>query len=131
MNTRQWELYNFLKENAGVYMKQEEIAEHLPVYAAQNEAPYHHQKGRRLMTADIKAINAEPHIQKFIVSDGNGVALATEDMAEKFISRLYREAFEKLKQARRTERKCALDGQYKVYGRPEIQSFADALLEEK
>ena len=135
LNTRQWELYNFLKQQDKP-RTQFDIACALNVYyhlldeiEGKTNFVFHDTNARKLMTADIRVINKSDTIQKIIISTGDGIKLATEDEAKGFIRSRYGAIFRQLERARKLERKAGLDGQLKmVFGseREIVQAFADS-----
>lgn len=53
LNSRQWRLYNCLKENGDQFIRQVEIARQLPQYYGEfTEANFHDSQARMLMTKD-------------------------------------------------------------------------------
>lgn len=135
LNTRQWELYNFLKQQDHP-RTQFDIAcaldEHyhlIQEIEGKTNFVFHDTNARKLMTADIRAINKSDVIQKIIISTGDGIKLASEDEAKGFIRSRYGAIFRQLERARKLERKAGLDGQLKmVFGseREIVQSFTDS-----
>ena len=131
LTTRQWTLYNFLKDQDG-FITQYELALALKTeYPCTDEdfEDFHNSQARKVMTEDIRAINKSDVIQKMIISTGKGIKLATEAEASKFIRSKYAAIFRQLERARKLERKAGLDGQLKmVFGseREIVQAYVDS-----
>lgn len=119
LNSRQWALYNLLKNNPDETFFEVEIAQNLPQYyndynPCNAAALFHDSPARQLMTKDIRAINQCDTIQKIIISTPDGVKLASRQEAEQYIKAQYAAIFRKLKRVRKLEHKANLDGQYKI-----------------
>lgn len=129
LNTRQWELYKFLKSRGNEWTYQEEIAKALPDYYSPIEPTkdYHNTKERHLMTKDIRAINDSSIIQKVIISNpSRGVKIATEAEWQECIKREYISVFKRLKRIRNKERKGLMNGQTRLVFKSErdtIEAF--------
>lgn len=78
LTTRQWKLYNFLKEQDD-WVKQEHISSSLPDLYGTDETPFHDTIARINITNDIRAIKKSDVIQKIIISSPKGVKIANED----------------------------------------------------
>ena len=130
LNARQWRLYNALKDRGDVWTKQRELAELLPdLYPCEREQAFHDSGARLLMTKDIREINKSDIIQKIIISNAQGVKLATKEEAHAFIAGKYSTVFKSLETVRKMERKAGLDGQARlVFGRERgiIEAFTDS-----
>lgn len=130
LNARQWRLYNQLKDRGDVWTKQRELAELLPdFYPCAKDQTFHDSGARLLMTKDIREINKSDVIQKIIISNAQGVKLATKEEARAFIAGKYSTVFKSLETVRKMERKAGLDGQARlVFGgeRPIIQAFLNS-----
>jgi hypothetical protein len=115
LNTRQWNLYNFLKEHADKWLTQEEIfyeipADAYPVQTSDMDMPWHDQSARMMITNDIRAINSSDVIQKIIISGKRGVKIATaEEFDENF-------------KARTAALKAAIGRQYKLHKKAELNN---------
>lgn len=131
LTPRQWKLYEFLKKQNG-WVTQYEIALNLEVEypCTQSEfEDFHNSNARKLITADIRAINKSDVIQKMILSTGRGIKLATEEEATKYIKSKYAAIFRQLNLARKLERKAGLDGQMRIVlgsEREIVQAFTDS-----
>lgn len=129
LNSRQWALYNLLKNNPDIYFKQSEIAERLKeYYSIDLSVNFHDSSSRLLITRDIRAINESPLIQKIIISNKNGVKLASREEFEQYIKAEYAMIFRKLKRTRQKARKAGLDGQMRLTSGKErntVEAFVD------
>lgn len=101
---RQEALYSFLsgKEN---WVSMEETTDSVSLYPAFFTSTYHNSAARRLLTADIEAINGSDRFEKIIISGSRGIKLATEAEFERFISVEFAEVFRKLRRVRRLAQK--------------------------
>lgn len=78
LTSRQWKLYNFLKEQDD-WVKQERISSSLPDLYGTSETPFHDTIARINITNDIRAIKNSDVIQKIVISSAKGVKIATQD----------------------------------------------------
>ena len=87
LNARQWAVYNLLKNNPDRYMTQKEIVYALSNYYANTftDELFHDSRARINLTFDIRAINDSDVVQKIIISDNNGVKIASEKEFEQYI----------------------------------------------
>ncbi|HOM77665.1 MAG TPA: hypothetical protein PLT50_00465 [bacterium] len=111
MNTRQWNLYKYLKKQTD-FKLQEEIAIDLGLWSGGDN--FHTSRVRRLMTSDIQAINESDVIQKVIVSTSQGIKIATSEEFDKFIRAEFGQIFRKLKRARKLVKKAGLHNQKRI-----------------
>lgn len=131
LTKRQWRLYNYLKASTG-WVTQYELALNLEIeYPCTSEdlKDFHNSNARKIMTADIRAINKSDVIQKMIISSSRGVKLATEEEATRYIKAKYAAIFRQLERARKLESKAGLDGQFKLtFGKEReiVQAFTDS-----
>ena len=77
LTSRQWKLYNFLKEQDD-WVKQERISSSLPDLYGTDETPFHDTIARINITNDIRAIKKSDVIQKIVISSAKGVKIATQ-----------------------------------------------------
>lgn len=132
LNSRQWALYNYLKNRPDEYITQREICYDLRAWypAAFADDKFHDSRARLMLTLDIRAINESDVIQKVIISNHNGVKIANSYEFEKYISAEYASIFRKLARTRKKERKGGLDGQMRiVFGaeRDTVEAFSDSI----
>lgn len=135
LNPRQWAVYNLLKNNPDRYMTQQEICYALPNHyisfeEEKKEIPFHDSTARHLLTKDIRTINESETIQKIIISNRNGVKIASSAEFEQYINAEFAAIFRKLARTRQKAKKAGLDGQMRlVLGseRDTIEAFADSI----
>lgn len=131
LTSRQWKLYNLLKERGDNWTQQEEIAnalyfEYLPDCDADN---FHNTTAAKEISKDVQAINSSGVIQKIILSGNKGHKLATEEEADKYIGKRILSAVASLNRAKLLAKKAGKDGQYRlVFGkeREVIEAFLDS-----
>ena len=132
LNARQWALYNLLKNNPDRYMTQLDIVLKLREYFTLDFTAdtFHDSKARHLLTKDIRAINQSEVIQKIIISNSQGVKIASSAEFEKYINAEFAAIFRKLARTRRKAKKAGLDGQMRIVldsERDTIEAFADSI----
>lgn len=119
LNSRQWKLYEYLKQQTE-YVSLKKIVENLSSEYEYNEASgvtFNNSKARRILTDDLQAIKENPTIQKVLLTSPSGIKLA-QDEAE---AKLYfeKEEIRLAKEWRRlwiSKRKALQDGQtYMVF----------------
>ena len=88
------------------------------------EKTFHDSHIRRILTADIDAINRDMDIRVIIKSDNRGVRLCSKEECEKMYAAEYREAVKKLEKCRRIAEKAGLNGQMTIENR-EITTLVD------
>lgn len=132
LNSRQWTLYNYLKEKGDVWTTQLEIASHIIGYLFNGKpSEFHDSLARQQMTKDIQKINNSGVIQKVIISSSKGIKLANKKEFEKYISGEFAAVFRKLKRVRIKAKKGGLDGQMRITFNKErdtIEAFIDEIL---
>lgn len=128
---RQKVLYDFLIKQGDRYTYQQDIACELKTndyWIGYDElctyGTYHDCTGRKIMGADIREINSSPDFEKIIISNGNGVKIATEEDYDKMIKSLYKAVFAKLKRIRTIEKKAKRNGQITI-DKKEIIAFLE------
>lgn len=132
LNSRQFALYNLLKNNPDRRFKQHEIAERLAEYYPPAPAEGFHDSGARvMMTKDIRAINNSDIIQKVIITDARGVKLASREEFKQYINAEFSAIFRRLERTRKKARKGGLDGQMKIplgdRERDTVEAFTDGI----
>lgn len=129
LNSRQWALYNLLKNNPDTYFKQIDIVYELKeYYRFTDNINFHDSNARITLTKDIRSINESSVIQKIIISNQKGVKLASREEFEQYIRAEYAMIFRKLKRTRQKARKAGLDGQMRFTARQErntVEAFVD------
>ena len=79
LTTRQWNLYNYLKENTDIYLTKEQIVANVDGYIYKDWQNEHNQNAFRQLRDDIRNINSnQTRIQKIIISNKIGYKVATE-----------------------------------------------------
>ena len=79
LTTRQWNLYNYLKENTDIYLTKEQIVANVDGYTFNSWQNEHNQSAYSQLRNDIRKINSnQTRIQKIIISNKVGYKLATE-----------------------------------------------------
>lgn len=113
MNDRQTELLNLLKANSDRWFKQEEIARILSHYygAIDSSKNFHDTRARAVMTVDIRHINDTDEVPNIIITNGNGVKIATREEFERYITNQYASVLRKLSRTHKKAKKASLDGQ--------------------
>lgn len=117
MNTRQYELYKFLKENYadGKYISKKEICEALPQYYIYNENTNRHNVDIEI---DIRAINDWDNMQKCIVSCKKGYKIGNEEECNEYLSRRFDSIFKSLKSLHAIKKRLEQNGQFRlVFGK--------------
>jgi hypothetical protein len=130
LNSRQWALYNLLKNNPDKYLTQLEIAYALREYYDTSfyNDQFHDSATRHVLTKDIRAINNSDVIQKIIISTSKGVKIASSAEFEQYINAEFASIFRKLARTRQKAKKAGLDGQMRIVlgsERDTIEAFAD------
>ena len=96
LTTRQWKLYNFLKENyeEGRYISKDEICNGLPEYYSIN---LKETRKCRSIESDVRTINFDDTIQKIIVSNKYGYKIGNEEECKKYIEKRFSRELKNLK----------------------------------
>lgn len=132
LNSRQWALYNYLKDRGDEWTIQWLAAIDLPEYdydEYDNPYKFHDSHARQLMTADIRAINDSTVIQKIIISSPKGIKLANSEEFDRYIRKEIMAAVRKLMRAKRKAAKGNLDGQMRLVFNTErdtVKAFIDS-----
>ena len=128
LNSRQWALYNYLKDKGDEWTYQidlvYELKEFYDVSFADNE--FHDSTARHLLTKDIQTINKSNVIQKIILSSPKGIKLASESDFEVYIRSQYAALWRKKERIDKIAKKGGKNGQMRiVFGseRDTIKSF--------
>lgn len=130
LNSRQWALYNHLKDRGDQWTTQCEIARALPEYGYTGTSSEFHDSGTRMqMTADVRKINDSGIIQKIVISSPRGIKIASTNEFERYIRKEISAAVRRLMRAKRKAEKGNRDGQMRlVLGseRDIIKAFIDS-----
>jgi hypothetical protein len=82
LNERQKAVYAHLQMLNGETIKLKDLCEELSYqfseFVTKSKVNFNNTNARRVLTADIRKISNSDMVDKFVVSNGNGVALATE-----------------------------------------------------
>lgn len=82
LNERQKAVYAYLQMLNGESIKLKDLCEELSYqfseFVTKSKVNFNNTNARRVLTADIREISNSDMVDKFIVSNGKGVALATE-----------------------------------------------------
>lgn len=121
MNARQRALYNFLINKGDKFTPQAEVAVELYDYYGNAEAyfdptAFHMTPKRRMLTADILAINLSDETEKIIISTGKGVKIANREEYIRYIKSQYKSVFKKLGKIRFIEKKASANAQMNIDG---------------
>lgn len=111
-------LYEFLIEQGDTWTETMDVYNSLREFYGDEEQTewfdsemFHNTAERMRMTNDIRYINKSPHFQKIIICGKQGIKIANEKEAERYIRNMYSAIFRKLKRARAIEKKAKLDCQ--------------------
>lgn len=133
LNTRQWKLYEFLKERGDQWTLQVNVAlalsEFYPMTPAEAVLDFHNCQARQLLTKDIRAINDCPTIQKIIISSAKGIKIANSDEFQRYIGAEINSAVRKLMRAKKKAEKGNRDGQMRIVFNSErevVKAFIDS-----
>lgn len=132
LNSRQWALYNYLKDKGDEWTCQWQIALEIPEYGYDGDADaamFHDSPARHLLTNDIRTINKSNVIQKIILSSPKGIKLASESDFEVYIRSQYAALWRRKERLDKIAKKGKKDGQMRiVFGseRNTIKSFIDS-----
>lgn len=127
MNTRQYELYKFLKDNYedGRYISKKEISEALPDYYSFDGTK---QRNGVLIESDVRVINDWENMQKCIVSCSKGYKIGNEQECNEYLSRRFDSIFRSLKSLYGIKKRLEQNGQFRlVFGKERnvIESYID------
>lgn len=134
LNSRQWALYNYLKDMGDTWTTQYGVAMALSLVDGyysdfDDEETFHDSPARMAMTADIRAINESDVIQKVIISSCKGVKLANEAEFDRYIRKEIMAAVRRLLRAKRKAQKGNRNGQMKFVFNSErdtVKAFIDS-----
>lgn len=132
LNSRQFALYNYLKEKGDEWTMQYEIVTDLRHYYGDCDWGYkgfHDSPARHLLTKDIQAINKSTLIQKIVLSSAKGIKLASESDFEMYIRSQYAALWRKKERIDRIAKKGGKDGQMRLVFNSErdtVKAFIDS-----
>lgn len=132
LTSRQWTLYNYLKERGDEWTHQLQIAIDLPEYldiTNDRSVTFHDSGIRQRITKDIRAINGSDVIQKIIMSSPKGIKLANEEEFDRYIRKEIMSAVRRLMRAKHKAEKGNRNGQMRLVFNSErdtIKAFIDS-----
>lgn len=132
LNSRQFALYNYLKEKGDEWTYQMQAAIDIPEYGLNPACPadlFHDSTARHLLTKDIQVINKSNVIQKIILSSGKGIKLASESDFDVYIRSQYAALWRKKERIDKIAKKGSRDGQMRItFGaeRDTVKAFIDS-----
>lgn len=127
LNSRQWALYNYLKERGDQWTYQYEIARELYGYESPPDG-FHDSRARHVMTKDIRTINKSNVIQKVIITGSKGIKLASKDEFVDYLKRQYSALWRRKERIDKIARKWLNDQQMRIvfgHERDTIEAFID------
>ena len=97
LNTRQWNLYNFLKKQDKP-LSRSKIMEETKLYdSPTRNTNKEYMSGGRLLTADLQAIKQSERITKVLITSRNGIYLAkTQEEANEYFDKEKKEVLKRL-----------------------------------
>lgn len=132
LNSRQWALYNYLKDKGDEWTFQWQIALDIPEYGYDGNsdaAMFHDSTARHAITNDIQVINKSNVIQKIILSTPQGIKLASESEFDIYIRSQYAALWRRKQRLDKISAKATKDGQMRIVLGAEsdtIKSFIDS-----
>ena len=106
METRQWKLYEFLKDNMDKYLSREEIMDQSGLYENENA---------RLLTSDLQAIKNNPTIKRILITSRMGIKIAeTKEEANYYFEKEETEVLSRLKRLINQKKQYGLDQQMQI-----------------
>jgi hypothetical protein len=114
---RRQALYRFLLSRGNKWTSMEQATDSVNLYPAFFTTTYHNSHARRLLTSDIEAINSSDDFEKIIISNTNGIKLATEEELSSFLVSEYGEIFKKLYRVRKMAKKASRNLQLDLDGK--------------
>lgn len=120
LNSRQWDIYNLLKERNGEPINLKDICAELDskydelLYVG-GSTPFCNSFARRLLTKDIQTINRCLTIQKVIISSSSkGVFLASKDNYKEYLDKEKAKILSSLKRYWNKVKKLENDGKERI-----------------
>ena len=131
LNSRQWALYNYLKEQGDEWNVQIDVVYNLnDYYECEFPCPaFHDSPARHLLTKDIQTINKSNVIQKIILSSPKGIKLASESDFEVYIRSQYAALWRRKERLDKIAKKGSRDGQMRIVFNSErdtVKAFIDS-----
>ena len=133
LTTRQWHLYEFLKQPTD-WVKQEHISPLLPAYSVtEKDTPFHDTMARLNITNDIRAIKKSDVIQKIVISSSKGVKIATQHDFVIYFDHKLKALKKQMKLLYKQLKKAQLNNQTRIVYNSErdfIEAFKEAEVKE-
>lgn len=134
LTTRQWKLYELLKDNSDKWLTQREIYERLKDHYRKeefDEANFHDSGVRYWQTLDIRRINESGVIQKIILSTPQGIKIANEEEYKEYSINRWKSIKGMIKRLAWKDHKAKLNGQMKlVFGDSMARDYFETFAEE-
>ena len=134
LTTRQWKLYDLLKDNNDKWLTQREIYERLKDYYRKeefDEANFHDSGVRYWQTLDIRRINESDVIQKIILSTPQGIKIANEEEYKEYSINRWKSIKGMIKRLAWKDHKAKLNGQMRlVFGDSMARDYFETFAEE-
>ena len=113
LNTRQFKLYELLKNNYadGKYISKQEICELLPQYYTYNADTNRHNTD---IEYDVRAINDSMYMQKAIVSNKYGYKIGNEAECNEYLNRRFKSLGNSFKSLWNMKKRLEQNGQMKL-----------------
>ena len=92
-------------------------------YGEQTVSTFHNSYARRMLTADIQAINEHSEFNKLIIHSNFGIKLANEEESAAYLGGQYASLFRKLRRVRLLEKKAGMNGQFSLFDMGAIEAF--------
>lgn len=106
MNTRQWKLYEFLKEQMDHYLSRKAIMRLSGLYEEETS---------RTLTHDLQVIKENPTINRIIITSRKGIKIAkTKEEANEYLEREKIETLSRLKRYFIQSKQYGLDNQTQI-----------------
>jgi len=134
LTTRQWKLYDLLKDNANTWLTQREIYERMKDDYGTDplvETNFHDSGVRYFMTIDIRRINESGVIQKIILSTPQGIKIANEDEYKAYSINRWKSIKAMIKRLAWKDHKANLNGQMRlVFGDSMARDYFETFAKE-
>ena len=132
LNSRQWGLYRYLKDRGDQWTTQFQIANDLRDlydYIEDDFITFHDHNARKLIGADIRAINESDYIHKPILSGARGIKIANEKEFDLYIGSNINAVINRLKRLKKLANKASKHNQYRLklseYQKEIYEAFID------
>ena len=115
LNSRQFRLYDYLKERGDQWTTQFKIVNdlrHLYHYEEDDLVTFHDNPARHLLTKDIRAINESDYLPKPILSSAKGIKIANKEEFDTYMNKNFNSLLERMKRLKKLAAKGNKDGQY-------------------